>query len=46
MVESLRKFENCGIKIARINSALINKFINLHAVIYLNLYSVGCPLRY
>ena len=29
MVRSLRKFENCGIKIARVNSILIPKSINL-----------------
>ena len=34
MVEFLRKFENRGIKISRVNSIIITKCINL--VIYLN----------
>ena len=29
MVEFLRKFEDCGIKIARVNRILISKSINL-----------------
>ena len=28
MIEFLRKFENCGINIARVNSILITKYIN------------------
>ena len=43
MVKFLRKFENHGIKIAEVNSILINKSINLH-LFTLILYGVGCPL--
>ena len=40
MVEFLRKFENRDIKIARVNSILITKSINLH-LFTLILYDVG-----
>ena len=40
MVEFLRKFENRGIKIARVNSIIITNFINLE-LITLILYGVG-----
>ena len=43
MVEYLRKFENRGIKIARGNSILITKSINLR-LFTLILYGVGGPL--
>ena len=43
MVEFLRKFENRGIKIARVNSSLITKSINLQ-LITLILCGVGGPL--
>ena len=43
MVEFLVKFENHGIKIARLNSILITKFINLQLFTYI-LYGVGGPL--
>ena len=46
MIEFLRKFENRGIKIARVNSILITKSINLQ-FLTLILYGVGvrCDLR-
>ena len=40
MVEVLKKIENCGIKIARVNSILITKSINLQ-LFTLILYGVG-----
>ena len=40
IIEFLRKFENRGIKIARVNSIFITKFINLQ-LFTLILYSVG-----
>ena len=43
MIEFLRKFENRDIKIARVNSILITKSINLQLFIFI-LYSVGGPL--
>ena len=43
MVEFLRKFENCVIKIARDNSILITKSINLQ-LFTLIFYGVGGPL--
>ena len=43
MVEFLRKFENRGIKIARVNSIHIAKSINL-PLFALILYGVGGPL--
>ena len=45
MIEFLRKFENRGIKIAPINSILINKSINLKLFTVI-LYDVGGPLRF
>ena len=42
-VEFIRKFENRGIKISRVNSILITKSINLQ-LFNLILYSVGGPL--
>ena len=43
MVEYLRKFENYRNKIARINSILITKYINLQLFAWI-LYGVGGPL--
>ena len=43
MVEFLRKFDNRGIKIARVNSILITKSINLESFTLI-LYGVGGPL--
>ena len=43
MVEFLRKFENRGIKIARVNSILNTKSIDLQ-LFPLILFSVGGPL--
>ena len=43
MVEFLKKLENRGIKIARINLILIDKSINLQ-IFTLILYGVGGPL--
>ena len=43
MDELLRKFENRGIKIARVHSILITKSIDL-PLLTLILYRVGCPL--
>ena len=43
MVEFLRKFENHGIKIARVNLILFTKSINSQ-LFTLTLYSVGGPL--
>ena len=40
MIEFLRKFENCDIKIARVNSILITKSINLQ-LFTLIIYGVG-----
>ena len=40
IVKFLRKFENRGIKIARLNSILINKSINLQLFAFI-LYGVG-----
>ena len=40
MIEFLGKFENCGVKTARVNSILITKSINLQ-LFTLNLYVVG-----
>ena len=46
MVEFIRKFDNRGIKIARVNSILITKSINL-ALVTLILYGLGvrCDMR-
>ena len=38
-----QKFENLGIKIARVNSILIPKTINLQLITFI-LYGVGGPL--
>ena len=43
IVEFLRKFENRGIKIARVNSILIPKSLNFQ-LFSLILYCVGGPL--
>ena len=43
MIEFLRKFENRGIKIARVNAILITKSINL-LLCTLILYGDGGPL--
>ena len=43
MVEFLRKFENPGIKIARVKSILITKSVNLQLFILI-LYGIGGPL--
>ena len=43
MLEFLKKIENRGIKIARVNSILITKSINLE-LFTLILYGVGGPL--
>ena len=43
MVEVLKKFENRGIKIERVNSIIIIKFINLQ-LFTLILYGVVGPL--
>ena len=43
MVEYLRKFENTGIKIARVNSILFTKSIDLK-LFALILFAVGGPL--
>ena len=43
MIEFLRKFENRGIKIARVNSIRITISINLRLFTFI-LYGVGGPL--
>ena len=46
MIEFLRKFENYGFKIARVNSILITKSINLQLfILILYGFVIRCDLR-
>ena len=46
MIEFLRKFKNCGIKIALVNSILITKSISLQLfILILHGFGVRCDLR-